>query len=627
MTATPSNAVPSKMRRPKRKTLLKVLLPVALIAAGLYFFARGEQSSDPTGTVFTARRGPLEVLVSEGGTLEAEQSQEIRCEVQGQTKILSIVDEGTFVTPEDVTNKKILVELDSKEIIDEQTEGELEYQNAWASFTEAKEEYGIQMNQNQSDIKAAKLAVRFGRMDLEKYLGKKIAGDVIAQIEAAPKPDMQPPVEAATGGEQEAAEETASVEATPADTDVPAVPALVTPMPDSPAAELEPVAMQLVHVPTTTIDFTKYADPELLGDGEARQLLRKLEDELVVSEEEVGLATRQFEGTQRLYKQEFVTKTDLDNDEMKLKRNTIANKSAETAKDLFINYEFPKQAEKLLSDFEEAMRKLERAERTAISKMAQAEAKLKSTEARYNVQSRQRKEIQEQIEKCVIRATKPGLVVYGGSQEYWRDDNRIEEGAQVRERQVLITIPDTTRMTVNVKVHESTVKMVQKGQKARIVVSANEDKQLEGEVSKIGVLPNSENRWMNPEQKVYSTTVAINGTHDWLKPGMTANTEIIVDQLADVLYVPMQAVHVDKGERVCYVVQLGGLERRIVETGGFNDSFIEIKKGIEEGEVVLLRAPKVDGAAESEEGDGEEKEEKEEESEVPVAAAPAVAAA
>ena len=77
-----------------------------------------------------------------------------------------------------------------------------------------------------------------------------------------------------------------------------------------------------------------------------------------------------------------------------------------------------------------------------------------------------------------------------------------------------------------------------------------------------------------------------------MKPGLSAEVEIIVDTLEDVLQAPLQAVSAHKGEQVCFVVGAGrDAERRVVETGAFSDSFIEIKKGLEEGEVVLLRKP------------------------------------
>jgi hypothetical protein len=96
---------------------------------------------------------------------------------------------------------------------------------------------------------------------------------------------------------------------------------------------------------------------------------------------------------------------------------------------------------------------------------------------------------------------------------------------------------------------------------------------------------------MNPDLKVYVTTIAIEGVRDWLKPGMSSKVEILVDRLPDVVYIPIQAITPMDGKQFCYVLKAGGQEQREVEAGDFNDEFIEIKKGIQEGEQVCLRAP------------------------------------
>jgi len=218
--------------------------------------------------------------------------------------------------------------------------------------------------------------------------------------------------------------------------------------------------------------------------------------------------------------------------------------------------------------------------------------RLRSAQGQFQVQSRQRDDLREQLEKCTIHAQKSGLVVYGsGRDDYWRGEEAIREGASVRERQAIITIPDMTRMAVDVKIHETYIKKVRKGQKARVTVDAFPDKVLTGEVTKVSVLLDSQNRWMNPDLKVYGVTVALDGTHDWVKPGMSARVEILVSKLPDVIQIPVQAVLLHEGKQVCYVA--GGLkpERREVEIGEFTDEFIEIKHGLKEGEKVLLRPP------------------------------------
>jgi multidrug efflux pump subunit AcrA (membrane-fusion protein) len=342
------------------------------------------------------------------------------------------------------------------------------------------------------------------------------------------------------------------------------------------------------------IDFSQYARIEALGDGEAKQKLRKFEDDLQVAQKELGQAKSTLEGTKRLFEKGFVTKIDLERDEIAFENARLKVQTADTARDLFLKYEFKKSSEESLSKYAEATRELERARKAAVSKLAQADAKLKSAEGQYNVQVRQRKDFNEQLEKCILMAKKTGLVVYGGGGDemyYYGNQEPIREGATVRERQAIITIPDMTRMSVKVKIHETYIKKIKKGEKVRITVDAFPDTILDGEVTKVGVLPDSQNRWMNPDLKVYVTTITINGTYDWIKPGMSAKVEILVDHLNDVVYVPIQAVAPSEGKQVCYVVHGLKSVQREVEIGQFNDEFIEIKKGLKEGEKVLLRPP------------------------------------
>ena len=200
---------------------------------------------------------------------------------------------------------------------------------------------------------------------------------------------------------------------------------------------------------------------------------------------EEGQAKANLEGTRRLFDKGFVTKIDLEKDEIANENNRLKVQTAVTARDLFLKYEFRKTAEESLSKYAEAVRELARARKAAISKLAQAEAKLKSAQGQYNIQTRQRKELYEQQDKCTITAKRPGLVVYGGGgdEDYYGGGEQVREGASVRERQAIITIPDMTKMSVRVKIHESYIKKVKKGQRARITVDAFPDTVLDGEVS------------------------------------------------------------------------------------------------------------------------------------------------
>lgn len=623
-------------RHPKRLRRVLIFAAAGAVLVVGWFIFRGGDPSGAAIPTFAAKRGPLEISVLEGGSLQALEFQEIKCEVrvgyQG-TKILKIVEEGYLVTEEDVKTNKVLVELDSSELEKQIVTQEIQYQSALASLTDAEQNYEIQLNQNQSDIKAAEQKARFARMDFDKYLGDSVTTEIVDRLgldellaaastnnleatvhaselrnEKSEPPKPQPglsftPVAPASKPAAIQAAQVAAAAAGPPPGIVLAPSSTVAPAPPTASdAANEP---ELPALPNIALDFSKYASIEILGDGEAKQKLRKFEDDLQVAQKELGQATATLEGTRRLFDKGFVTRTDLQRDEIAYENSRLKVQTAETARALFLKYEFQKAAEESLSKYAEAVRELDKARRLAISKLAQARARLKSAQGQYEVQLRQRKDLAEQRDKCTLRAKKAGLVVYGGNRDdmvYYGGEERIREGASVRERQAIITIPDTTRMSVNVKIHESYIKKVKKGQKARVTVDAFPDEVLTGEVTKVGVLPDSQNRWMSPDMKVYLTTIAIDGTHDWVKPGMSAKVEILVSHLEDVVYVPVQAVSPNDGKQVCYVARGLKPERREVEVGQFNDEFIEIKSGLKEGERVLLRPPGSAEAGKSENG-------------------------
>jgi multidrug resistance efflux pump len=636
------------------------VIGAVIVAGGVYFATR--KAAPTNGTSFAARRGPLQISVLEGGSVEAIESQEIRSQIKGYqgTKILTIVEEGYLVSEDDIKNGKVLVELDSSELKQKITTEEIQFQSTLSSLIEAQQAYDIQYNQNKSDLKAAEQKAQFAFMDLEKYLGEKVTKEITERLDlkmpaftndyeisdadlepvlpdltpasnfqrpagmppgmGAMPPNMQgmgdpgPPPNAMAGqpgarradaqnrprreGEGSAAAPEGMRQRPQRRPDTNAVDLQSIPgglMASAPA--LTNILNKKPSKPVSTneiqIDYSKYADTNKLADGAAKQALRKLMDDLLIARQDLALSMTHLEGSKRLFEKEFITKNEFDNESLTVDKNVLKVQTSQTAYDLFIRYEFSRTSQDYVSKYDEALRSLSRARKEAVSKQAQARARLKSAEGRYRIEMEQRAELFEQMTNCVIRAKRPGLVVYGGSGDDRRFGNEepIREGATVRERQSIITIPDMTQMSLKVKIHESQIKKVVKGQKARVQVDAFPDQKLMGEVTKVSVLPDSGNRWMNPDMKVYATVIAIEGSREWLKPGMSAKVEVLVKELTDVIYIPIQAVVPIKGKQYCFIANGGAPEQRAVEVGDFNEEFIEIKSGLKAGEKVLLRTP------------------------------------
>ena len=330
----------------------------------------------------------------EGGSLQALESQEIKCEVrvgyQG-TKILKIVEEGYLVTEDDVKTNKVLCELDSSDLQKQIIEQEIQYQSALASLTDAQQNYEIQLGQNQSDVKAAEQKERFNRMDFDKFLGDSVTTQIVKEtgldafLAAVDTNNVEQTAQAGKISMDklpaEAGPSTATNGAVNSKTNAGLVVASATAAPPATngasPADADSAAPTL-EMPRISVDFPKYANLDALGDGQAKQKLRKLDDDLQVAQKELGQATTALEGTKRLFEKGFVPKTEITRDEISYESAALKVKSAETDRALYLKYEFPKSAEEALSKYTEGVRELDKARRVAISKLAQARAKLNS---------------------------------------------------------------------------------------------------------------------------------------------------------------------------------------------------------------------------------------------------------
>ncbi len=214
-----------------------------------------------------------------------------------------------------------------------------------------------------------------------------------------------------------------------------------------------------------------------------------------------------------------------------------------------------------------------------------AEAKMASEDAAFKLEEDRLRKLEVELEKCVITAPADGMVVFANEQGRRSSEATVvEEGALVRERQTIIQLPDLSHMQVKCTVHESKIDSMQRGQRARIKV---QDHEFQGVVTTVKNQPEPSN-WFSGNVKEYACVVAIESDPTGLRPGLTAAVEILVANLPNVLSVPVQAIVEKKGHFYCWVNGRGGVEKREVKLGLGNNTRIEIKSGLQDGENVLL---------------------------------------
>ncbi|MEM1443322.1 MAG: efflux RND transporter periplasmic adaptor subunit [Verrucomicrobiota bacterium] len=556
-----------------------VVLAVVVIAA--LSGSSGSQVSVDDLPVASVQRGDLVIDVLEGGNIQALNYLEYRNEVKLPygVKILEVIDEGYFITEEDVENKKILVRLDPSQLEEEIVDHDVDFQQTEAAYAEAKQNIEIEESEALSEIKMERQRLRFALLVFENFVGSAAAEATLKQL------SLPYDTDSLTRYEDEAT--ALIVESFDAER-------LAKSAKSESDADMNPFELEAENSLAAEVNFSNFLENEILGDGEAEQTIRRMKDAALVAASELSVKEESVQGAKRLHEREFITRQTLDNELVSLDKAKLALQRSETELELFRDYEFPKEAEKMLSNYEESLLSLIRTKREEMARMSQMHARYRSAKRRYELQLKKRENLQEQLDSCIIRAEVTGLVAYGGAgANYYtsRLYDGISAGATLKVGQPIITIPNMSELGVEVNIHESHIKKIELGQRALITAESVPDVTLEGRISKVAVLPDSNASRYNPSLKVYPATVEIEGTHEFLKPGMSAKVEIIVKELEDVTYVPVQSIFVEEDEHFVFLKNGGGYERRPVEVGMHNTEFIEVTSGIDPGEEVILKMP------------------------------------
>ena len=298
--------------------------------------------------------------------------------------------------------------------------------------------------------------------------------------------------------------------------------------------------------------------------GQYKSQMKSLEKDLTIAEANLLAAQKMLGQSRSLFKRGYVTDLEVDGHEFTVERANLELKVKKTEIDV-------------LERFTKKMRieALEGAVRALTSKKAADTAELEMTK-------KQRRRALEELEACVVKAERDGLVIYPSNAK-WKDTPDITEGASVRKDQVLLLMPDLSRMQVQVGVHESVVERVKAGLDVRVTLP---DRTLEAKVSRVSTVA-SPTGWWTGNVVTYDTIIELPSV-EGLKPGMSAQVEIILESHQDVISVPVAAVIESEGQSFVWVKAGDEVERRLVELGDTNDVFVVVERGLAVGEEVAL---------------------------------------
>jgi len=300
-----------------------------------------------------------------------------------------------------------------------------------------------------------------------------------------------------------------------------------------------------------------------------------------------------FKSSLKLYDQQFLSKDELDRDEIALLRADAQLKKALLDVDVYNNYTFKQDKQKKESDLQQAKDELERAVERLASEIRSAESNVLAAQKKLANKQEGLQKLEDQLNMCVVTSPANGMVVYASSlgEGRQREGEPVGVGKKLYRNELVMIIPNTDQMVAEVKVNEALSGLIESGQLASVICDAFPDDVFGGKVISVGVLA-SGGGWRDPNRRDY--TIKIQLTEEnivGLKPSMRCSAEILVGTVEDQLFVPIHAIHRKRGVVWVWLQKNGGFEQRAVTIGRFSESFTAIDSGLTEGDVILLREP------------------------------------
>lgn len=189
----------------------------------------------------------------------------------------------------------------------------------------------------------------------------------------------------------------------------------------------------------------------------------------------------------------------------------------------------------------------------------------------------------EEFGYCVMKAERSGLVIHPSAAR-WKRGPEIEEGATVHNNQVLLLMPNLNKMQVKIGIHESLIDRIKPGLAARITLP---DKTLNGEVSSVTKVAAPAGWWTGHVVK-YDTIIELPSVPG-LKPGMSADVEVTIEQYENVLTIPADTVVQTAEGTFCWIKTADGkTQHRALQLGNTDDQSVVVEAGLQEGDEVWL---------------------------------------
>jgi multidrug efflux pump subunit AcrA (membrane-fusion protein) len=202
------------------------------------------------------------------------------------------------------------------------------------------------------------------------------------------------------------------------------------------------------------------------------------------------------------------------------------------------------------------------------------------------------KEFQDKIKKyqdalmaTTIKAPEDGIVMFAKD---WTGKTYGKDSELNIWQPLIATLPDMSVVIAETYIKEIEISKIQLNDSVRITIDALPDKVFWGKVIRIATIGEDHKDF---DMKAFKVIVRFDSSDNDMKPGMTANNDVVINSYKDRVLVPLKSVFSKDGKQLVYLKKGSDIVESEISLLAENEEFGVVQSGINEGDVVLLYQP------------------------------------
>lgn len=342
-----------------------------------------------------------------------------------------------------------------------------------------------------------------------------------------------------------------------------------------------------INAPNISWRFGNLKIAELVEDGtqvkagdtvcvfdpsEVNKAILESEDRLIVSRAEMEKMMAQHQLDMENLQAEYRT-SEITFEITRMQLESAAHESDIKRREIELNLE------KAGIALERAKEQIENRRRIQQEEQKQMQLSIDEDEARL-------KEAHETLDKLSMVSPSDGIAIISHN---WSTQNKYQIGDQMWPNNTLMQLPNLSKLKTKININEVDISYITRDLRVEVKPDAFSDSTFTGRVIHVANL--AVNKDNNSNIKVFPVEILLDQTNKNLLPGLTVSCRVVIDEIENVQYIPLEALHTEGNIKYVYRRKGGEYERVEVQTGLTNSDYVIITEGLKRNDHVALIDP------------------------------------